>query len=464
VRIPSTILAAALALSAAVAVPPTAAQAETVTPSAVGHFYPVSPARILDTRNGNGAPKAPIGPGGVLHLQVAGRGGVPATDVSAVVFNVTVVSPTAGGYLTVYPGDVSRPTASSLNFPKGWTGSNSVTVGLGTNGQVDIFNSAGYTQVVVDVTGYFAATEALVGTNGVGGGYFPFDQPFRAADTRTDGDGPVASKDALPVLLDFNDPNDPVDYNAHVRALAVNITVVNPPTGGYVTGFDGGPQLPPTSTVNFSANTITPNFAVIPTRMCDWDPSCADYPMIAVYNGSSAALNVIVDVFGFFDDGAGVFGSGLRFHPIKPTRIVDSRIGLGTPGALGPASTRTMAPGAVAGLNTVALAMNVTAVSPTSGTYFTVWPSIAGLPRPTVSNLNPAKGQVVPNAVWTTIGDQNKFNVYNNAGTVNIVIDVNGTYEMDAPALDAASAFGAQSEPRAITPSSVTPLAPRPAN
>jgi hypothetical protein len=443
----------------------------------VGHFYPVSPARILDTRNGIGAPKAPIGPSGVLHLQVAGRGGVPATDVSAVVFNVTVVSPTAGGYLTVYPGGDSRPTASSLNFPKGWTGSNSVTVGLGTNGQVDIFNSAGYTQVVVDVTGYFAATEALVGTNGVGGGYFPSDAPYRALDTRRSGPGgtaePVASKDIVGILFDYDTLT--VDNNSHIRALAVNITVVNPPTAGYVTGFDGGPQLPPTSTVNFSANTITPNFAVIPTRMCDWDPICADYTMIAVYNGSSAALNVIVDVFGVFDDGTGLditgtdtesgpIVDGLRFHPIKPTRIVDSRIGLGTPYALGARTTRAMAPGAVAGLNTVGLALNVTAVSPTSATYLTVWPSIDGLPRPGVSNLNPAKGQVVPNAVWTTIGDQNKFNVYNNAGTVNIVIDVNGTYEMDAPALGAASAFGAQSEPRAITPSSVTPLAPRSVN
>src|SRR5262245_28188588 len=54
-------------------------------PDVIGMYYPVSPARTLDTRYGVGARRGQLGPGAVLHLQVTGRGGVPVTGVSAVV-------------------------------------------------------------------------------------------------------------------------------------------------------------------------------------------------------------------------------------------------------------------------------------------------------------------------------------------------------------------------------------------
>ena len=52
----------------------------------------LTPARVLDTRTGNGAPPAPLGAGVAMDVQVTGRGGVPATGVSAVVLNVTVTT------------------------------------------------------------------------------------------------------------------------------------------------------------------------------------------------------------------------------------------------------------------------------------------------------------------------------------------------------------------------------------
>jgi hypothetical protein len=118
-------------------------------------FHAVTPARILDTRFGTGAPTAPIGAGGSLNLQVTGRGGVPATGVSAVVLNVTVTQPTAASYLTVYPTGEAMPLAANLNFVPGQTVPNLVTAKVGANGQVTIFNGAGTTQVVADVAGWF---------------------------------------------------------------------------------------------------------------------------------------------------------------------------------------------------------------------------------------------------------------------------------------------------------------------
>ena len=62
-----------------------------------------------------------------------------------------------------------RPTASSVNFAKGWLGSNNVTVKLGSGGKVSVFNNSGSTDVIVDVVGFYAGDDSL--TNRAGGQY-----------------------------------------------------------------------------------------------------------------------------------------------------------------------------------------------------------------------------------------------------------------------------------------------------
>jgi hypothetical protein len=388
-------------------------------PDPIGTYYPVPPARIMDTRTGLGAPKAPIGPGRVVHLQVAGQGGVPASGASAVVLNVTVTGPTTTSFLTTYPTGVTRPGASSLNFVKGWTGANSVTVSLGTDGKVDIYNSKGSVQVIVDVAGYYGGSRSLLAGPGMGGEYQPA-LVHRMVDTRSWGFGPVPAGYSIMLPVDFGS-----DINAHIRALAVNVTAVSPVNGGYLTAWNGADALPGSSTLNFPAGAnAVPNLAIVPVAPCTASPSCAGLPQIGVYNGSAGPTHVLVDIFGIFDDGA--LGFGLRFQPVAPTRIVDSRLNLGIIGGLGPATERSIhAPFPLARENTVVLALNVTAVSPTANTYLTVWPTGS---RPTVSNLNPAKGQTVPNAVLGELDISNNFRVYNNSGSMHLVVDVVGTF------------------------------------
>src|SRR5205823_7125872 len=75
-------------------------------------FEPLSPVRILDTRDGTGTvggSTAPLGPGGALDLQVTGVGGVPS-DATAVVMNVTYTEATAPGFVTIWPSGETRPT------------------------------------------------------------------------------------------------------------------------------------------------------------------------------------------------------------------------------------------------------------------------------------------------------------------------------------------------------------------
>jgi hypothetical protein len=86
---------------------------------------------------------------------VAGRIGIPASGVSAVALNVTVTGPTLPGYLTVFPAGSQRPTASNLNFTVGQTIPNMVICGVGANGRIALFSPFGFTNVIVDVVGWF---------------------------------------------------------------------------------------------------------------------------------------------------------------------------------------------------------------------------------------------------------------------------------------------------------------------
>ncbi|MEV6526346.1 hypothetical protein AB0M43_30860 [Longispora sp. NPDC051575] len=412
-----------IALAAAAAVSPGIAQAEPAAAAAgaKGTYTTLAPTRILDTRNGNGAPAGKIGRAGILHLQVGGRGGVPASGVSAVTLNVTVTSPTDHSFLTVFPSGITRPTASSLNFTPGWTGANSVTVKLGANGGVDIYNHDGTTHVIVDVMGYYAENDQAQSMNGL---FHPIT-PRRLIDTREDAEGALPSDYYLRSALNFGTDNP------HIRAWAVNVTSTGAIGDGFLTAWNGDiNSLQETSTLNYRRGETVPNMAIVPTAPCYDCGSFEGWPSIGVY--AQTTTHVIVDIVGFFDDGT-FTGNGLRFDPIAPTRIVDTREALGAPGALGQATTtKITAPGTV--LNTAdgatsSLALNVTAINPSIPTVLTVWANgIDGQTKPGVSNLNPQPGRVTPNAAITAIGPSNAFNVYNHGGNVHLVVDVVGRF------------------------------------
>ncbi|MDG4827857.1 hypothetical protein O7627_00905 [Solwaraspora sp. WMMD1047] len=387
-----------------------------------GTYRPVGPQRLLDTRSGLGAPAGALPDRRVLNLQVTARGGVPANGVSAVVLNVTVTAPTKGGYLTLYPAESTQPTASNLNFSAGKTIANSVTVPIGAGGRVAILHRGGSTHVIADVVGYYLSAAST----DMGGEYYTVE-PGRILDSRDpDFGGPLPGGWMVTVPVDFGE-----EGNAHLRALAVNVTAVSPQTGGYLTAWNGENDPPNTSTLNYGKGKIVPNMAIVPVAPCPWDYPCAGLPSISIYNGSSGGTHILIDLFGVYDDGT--FAEGLRFRPLSPTRVADTRIGLGAPSAIGPNSTATITAGEpVSTPDTRALALNVTAVQPTAGTYLSVWP--AGQDRPVVSTLNPAPGETVPNAAITEISPAYGFNVYNRSGSTHLVVDVAGTFEYLYPA------------------------------
>jgi hypothetical protein len=129
----------------------------TGSPAAAGGLSPLTPARVLDTRNRTGGIAGPVGATKTISLPVLSRGGVPASGVGAVVLNVTVTGATASSFLTVYPDGKLRPNSSNLNFGAGQTIANLVIAPVGADGRVDFYNASGNVQVIADVSGWFSS-------------------------------------------------------------------------------------------------------------------------------------------------------------------------------------------------------------------------------------------------------------------------------------------------------------------
>jgi len=123
-------------------------------PSAPSSVVTVDPARILDTRIALGVPgTTPVGPASTITVQVSGVGGVPA-GATGVVVTITGTQATQNTFVTATPTGSPRSTTSVLNVSPNVDIANTITVALGTNGQIDLFNNGGSVHLIADVTGY----------------------------------------------------------------------------------------------------------------------------------------------------------------------------------------------------------------------------------------------------------------------------------------------------------------------
>ena len=249
------------------------------TVSAGGLLQPLPPARILDTRRPQDGPA--VGPGELRPVQVAGRGGVPPTGVSAVVLNVTVTNPSAASYLTVFPAGVGLPTASNLNFLAGQTVPNRVIVPLGAGGGLDLYNAVGTVDVVIDVNGWFTDGSTVAGSRLSG---LP---PSRIFDSRQRPDAPAIGPGETRSIQVAGQGGVPA---SGATAVVLNVTVTNPTAASYLTVFPGDAALPVASDLNWTAGETVPNLVVVKLG--------AD-GTVNVYN-PAGSVDVIVDVVGYF--------------------------------------------------------------------------------------------------------------------------------------------------------------------
>jgi xanthomonalisin len=248
------------------------------------------PARLLDTRanaptaDGQFAGSGPVPTYGRLDLTIDNRVGIPASGVSAVILNVTATNPTAPGYITVWPSDQAQPLASNLNFVAGQTIPNLVISAVSAQGQVALFNSAGSTDLIADVMGWFPSPSELTAVT-----------PARLLDTRPGtstidgqsvGGGPLATYEirGLTVTGRGNIPA------TGVGAVVLNVTATNPTANAYLTVWPAGAAQPNASNLNFVPNQTIANLVIA---------KVGTNGQVSLFN-SAGTTDVVVDVVGWF--------------------------------------------------------------------------------------------------------------------------------------------------------------------
>ena len=331
--------------------------------------------------------------------------------------------------MTVYPAGAARPTASNLNYTPGAVIPNLVQVGVGTSGAVT-FYAQSRTDLVVDVEGYVSPTAI----DGSGSGlYEPLAAPARICDTRADNPSNLVAPDTqcapagqLPANSSMNvavTGLNAIPRGCHRRRLECDRGAV-PRSHRAPHGLSRGV---PTSNDGLERQLFRRHGGVEP----------GDRAAV----GGRGDLGLQLGRFRCDHRRLGLLQrrgtvSGSMFNPeSSPIRICDSRAASGSSPA-NECSGRTIA---AAGILTVpvvgsptgavphgakAVVINLTAVAPTASTYLSVYP----VSRPQASDLNPAAGQVKPNLVVATLSPNGAITVYNNTGSVNIIVDVLGWY------------------------------------
>jgi hypothetical protein len=400
-------------------------------------YSTLAPTRICDTRPittfspANQCSAAAIPAGHPKTVNVGGQFGVPS-DATAVVLNVTVVNPAASGYMTVFPAGVTMPTASNVNFAAGATVPNLVEVGTGAGGAVSFFSSAA-TDLVVDVEGYASPT-AL---NGVGSGlYNPLPAPARICDSRPlSSFSPMNQCTGHTITAGGTDNVGVTGANnipAGAIAAVFNVTVVNPAAAGYLTVYPQGGTAPTASNVNYAAGQTTANRVIVPLSAGG----------ISVF--SSQRTDVLVDVSGYYSAAPpmGMTSTGYQFNAeAAPVRICDTRptssfapnnecsghtLIAGMPGRQTLTVPVVGSPVSGVPFGATAVVVNLTGIAPTQSTFLSIF---AVGPPPGASDLNPAFGTTDANlAVATLTHPGGTISIYNNTGSIDVIIDVLGWY------------------------------------
>ena len=235
---------------------------------------------------------------------------------------------------------------------------------------------------------------------------------------------------------------------ADVVAVAVNITVVSPTQQGYLRVFGKGAAEGDSSLVNFQAGQNVPNMAIV-------RPGAEGKIAIRLISeGAAGTADVLIDVFGWFSTSS--YGTrGARLIPVGPGRVYDSRNpSSGTPDPVTALEVVTVPIRGADSLNpavtdivpnspsVVGALVNVTGVNNRSGsqpTFVSVVPEtpIAGQ-WPTTSNLNLRAGQIKPNLVLVPVGADGAIRLFNERGSVDLVVDIVG-YLVNGAAVDTAA-------------------------
>ncbi len=388
----------------------TMTQPESVTAIFTGtgalQFVPVTPCRLVDTRNTGGA----IQGGNSRDFPVPQEGGCNIPDTAAAYsLNVTVVPSGPLGFLTIWPTGESRPGTSLLNSYDGRVKANAAIVKSGNQGEVSVFVT-NTSNVLLDIDGYsvLASNSTLA--------FYPLP-PCRVADTRNPVGhlgGPYLKGDVerdFPVLESMCS-GLPTDGSA--KAYSLNFTAVPHGPLGFLTVWPNGQTRPTVSTLNSYSGQVVANAAIVPAGTGG-----------EIGTFASNDTDLVIDIDGYFaapgQGGLSMYSAGLKS---VPCRDWDTRFeGNGQPFS----GELTVDVLASCGVPSVAQAyvFNATVVPSGSLGFLTVWPD--GSTQPLVSTLNAGDGAVTSNMAIVPAGDKGKIDAYA-AGLTQLLLDISSYF------------------------------------
>lgn len=251
-------------------------------------FVSVLPSRLADTRNGTGIAQARLSAGSTTTLQLTGTAGVPAQAssprVTAAFLNITVLNydDTHGSFLNAYAAGSSTPP-TTLNF----TASSVTAIGAlvpvnASSGQFTIKLSstlATPVDLLIDVEGYFSSASSDRSLT-------PYAS--RLYDSRQTTQLPALTGRRVQV----SGVNGVPERSSGASIAMLNIQVVpSAAAHGYIEAFQDDMPDPDLSSVNFDAGVIRSNAISL---------GIGQDGGIFVFNHSNDAVDVVVDIEGFW--------------------------------------------------------------------------------------------------------------------------------------------------------------------
>ncbi|MCU1359959.1 MAG: hypothetical protein JWN99_1248 [Ilumatobacteraceae bacterium] len=237
---------------------------------------------------------------------------------------------------------------------------------------------------------------------------------------------------------------------AGATAVAFNLTATDAVAAGFVTAWPTGSDRPTVSNINLQAAGATvANLVVVAL------PASGQ---VSLFTQTGASF--IADVAGYWIAAAGGNSTDGRFAAQSPTRILDTRLGLGAPAGLRGAGQTVTFPVAgqpgVPATGISAAVLVVTATDAVAGGFITAWPS--GTAQPTASVLNlKAAADTVPNLVIVPLGADGQVSLFTQSGA-NLVVDVVGTFTNTTSASSSSGLFVPLAPERFLDSRSHTPF------
>ena len=205
---------------------------------------------------------------------------------------------------------------------------------------------------------------------------------------------------------------------ATASGVFANLTVIGARSSGFLTLFPAGRTRPTSSSISFDRYQSYSNQVLV---------KLGTGGRVAVYNGSSGSVQVLLDLTGYVVGGANPAPGATV--AITPARVLDTATGNGTSRrplrARSRIDVQLTGRGGIPSNGVAGVWIQLTVASPQRRGYLVAWP--AGGSQPLASTVDFAAGQTVANEVFVPVSTSGWVSLANQSdGTIRLVGDVVG--------------------------------------